>query len=386
MSDPSQRLIYIIAGEPSGDALGAHLIRAIKAQAKMPIIFAGIGGEQMEREGLRSLFPYHDLSHMGFAEIVPHAFKLLARIEQTFDDIKTKAPHALITIDSPGFCKRVVKRLRKERFDTRYIHYVAPSVWAWRPKRAEIFARLFDHLLTLLPFEPPYFERVGLATTFVGHPIVAETQTGDGSAFRARYKIEPDTPLFTVLPGSRKAEIKRHLPIFARAIALLSESYPNLAICVPVPKYLLATVKPYFEDCPFRAIVTANPEDKIDGFKASNAAIVKSGTVSLEVAKAGTPMVIAYRVSPLSAFIYGRLRITKLVTLVNILLGREIIPELLQRDCTPIMIASAMADLLASPSRASAQREAVSQAFAMLTPANYSPSELAARIIIEQIT
>lgn len=385
MVDPNQRIIYLIAGEPSGDALGAHLMRAIKAKATMPVIFAGIGGEQMEREGIRSLFPYHELSMMGLAEIVPHIFKLLTRIEQTCEDIKTKSPHVVITIDSPGFCKRVVKKLRKEHFETYYVHYVAPSVWAWRPKRAVAFAELFDHLLTLLPFEPEHFERVGLASTFVGHPIVAETSEGNGEAFRKRYDLAPQTPLFTVLPGSRKGEIKRLLPIFARAIALLSESYPNLAICVPVPKHLLATVKPYFEDCPFRAIVTAHHEDKVDGFKASNVAIVKSGTVSLEVAKAGTPMIVAYRVNPLTAFIFGKLRLTKLATLVNILLGKEVIPELLQNDCTPIMVASAASRLLRSPEESRRQRDAVKEAFAMLTPANRTPSDIGAQIVLDHI-
>jgi len=386
MTDASMRMVYIIAGEPSGDVLGAHLIRAMKAASPTPIIFFGIGGERMAEEGLRSLFPYHDLAVMGFSELLPHLLMLLARIEQTVDDIRSKSPDAVITIDSPGFCKRVVKKLRKENFETRYIHYVAPSVWAWKPKRAETFAKLFDHLLTLLPFEPPYFERAGLGATFVGHPIVAETQVGDKNAFRARYKLSPETPLFCVLPGSRAGEIKRHLPIFARSIALLSEPYPNLAIVVPVPKHLLEVVKPYFADCPFRAIVTALSEDKLDGIAASNVAIVKSGTVSLEVAKARTPMVVAYRVSPLSAFIYRRLRLTKLASLVNILLGKEIIPELLQEDCTPIMIASAAASLLQFPGHANRQRVAIDEAFAMLTPQSATPSELAAQSIFAQLS
>ena len=137
------RIIYLIAGEPSGDVLGAHLMRSLKAKSSGPLVFCGIGGERMAAEGLKSLFPYHELSLMGFAELVPHLVKLMARIAQTVEDVKTKAPAALITIDSPGFCKRVVAKLRKEEFDTKYIHYVAPSVWAWKPKRAEVFSELF---------------------------------------------------------------------------------------------------------------------------------------------------------------------------------------------------------------------------------------------------
>lgn len=379
------RIIYLIAGEASGDLLGAHLMRALKKESRTPLIFVGIGGEQMEKEGLRSLFPYHELSLMGFAELLPHLMRLLARIEQTVDDIRTKHPHALITIDSPGFAKRVVKRLRKEHFETRYIHYVAPSVWAWKPKRAEEFARLFDYLLALLPFEPPYFEKVGLGTTFVGHPVVSETGVGEGVAFRERYQIAPNVPLICVLPGSREGEVARHMPIFARAIALLSEPYPNLAICVPVPKHLLSAVKPFFEDCPFRAIVTAKPEDKLDGIAASNVAIVKSGTISLEVAKARVPMIVTYRVSEFSAFIFKRLRLTKLVSLVNILLGREAIPELLQDECTPLMIASATAQLLRTPEQGARQKQAIDEAFAMLTQDSRNPSERAAQAVLDVI-
>lgn len=377
-------IVYLIAGEPSGDLLGAHLMRALKAAMKdKPIMFFGIGGPLMEQEGLKSLFPYHDLAVMGFAELLPHAVKLFARIAQTVDDIHGKAPHLLITIDSPGFCKRVVKKLRKENFETRYVHYVAPSVWAWKPGRAQEFAALFDHLLALLPFEPPYFEQAGLPTTFVGHPVVVETQSGDGAAFRARHNIAPGTPLFCVLPGSRAGEIKRHLPIFARAITLLAEPYPNLAIVVPVPKHLLEVVKPYFLGCPFRAVISAYPEDKTGGIAASNVAIVKSGTVSLEVAKARVPMVVAYRVSAVSAFIFRRLKLINLVTLVNILLGREAIPELLQENCNPVLVATACANLLSSPARAQAQQAAVEEAFAMLTPPQGAPSELAARTVLD---
>jgi len=377
--------IYLIVGEPSGDLLGAHLMRSLKALSPEPIIFSGIGGELMEKEGLRSLFAYHELAHMGLAEVLPHAVKLLARIEQTFEDVRNKHPHALITIDSPGFAKRLVKKLRKAQFETRYIHYVAPSVWAWKPKRAQTFAQLFDHLLTLLPFEPEYFEKVGLGATFVGHPIVSETSVGDGDSFRARYDIPADTKLFTVLPGSRVGEVTRHLPIFARAITLLSEPFPNLAICVPVPKHLLEVVKPYFNGCPFRAIVTAKPEDKLDGIKASNVAIVKSGTVTLEVAKARVPMVVCYRVSGITAQLFKRMRLIKLVTLVNILLKREVIPELLQDDCTPVLIATAASELLRSLDHAKAQAEAVAEAFAMLTPHGKRPSDLAAQAVLDQI-
>lgn len=385
MTNPKVRYVYIIAGEPSGDLLGARLMRELKAQSSIPLLFAGVGGEKMKAEGLKSLFPYEELALFGMVEIIPHILNILARVNQTATDIITKEPAAIITIDCPGFCKRVVRKVRKAKLESFYVHYVAPSVWAWRPKRAESYAELYDHMLCLLPFEPPLFERLGLAASFVGHTVVAESTVGDGNAFRERYKLAPETPLFCILPGSRKGEIIRHLPIFARMISLLAQTYPNLAFVLPIPKYLLEMVRPYFEGCPYRAIVTANEHDKHDGIAASNVAIVKSGTVTLEVARANVPMIVAYRVNTLSAFLYRRLRLTKLVNLINILLGREAIPELLQDDCTPQLLASAAANLLTNQPGRTAQQAAMMQALAMMTPQNSSPSAIAASIILEKI-
>ncbi len=379
------RVIYIIAGEASGDLLGAHLMRELKTISPSPLVFYGIGGEQMEKQGLKSLFPYHELSHIGFAELLPHLMKIIARIAQTVEDVKNKAPSALITIDSPGFCKRIVARLRKENFSTSYIHYVAPTVWAWRPERAVVFSKLFDHLLALLPFEPPYFEKAGLACSFVGHPLVAEIASGNAESFRKRYEIAENTPLFCLLPGSRSGEIKRHLPIFARSINLLAEIYPNLAIVVPIPKNLLEQVKPYFAACPFRAIITANAQDRIDGIAASKFAIVKSGTIALEVAKAEIPMIVAYRVNEVSAFIFRRLRLTKLVNLVNILLNKEVIPEILQEECTPLIIASAVSSIMQSKEAINRQINSTKQALKMMIPEQKSPSRIAAEIVLKNI-
>ncbi len=258
----------------------------------------------METEGLKSLFPYYELSMMGFIEILPYIFNLMARIQSTVEDISAKHPDAVITIDSPGFCFRVVDKLRKEKLKTKFVHYVAPSVWAYKPERARKCARLFDHLLALLPFEPPYFEKVGLRCTWVGHPVVAETSIGDGAAFRRKYEIPDQTPLFTLLPGSRKGEVERHMPVFAKAITLLAGQVPDLAIAVAVPKNVISLIAPYFKECPFRAVITSNEQDKKDAIAASNIAIVKSGTVALEVAMAGVPMVIAYRVNAISAWLF----------------------------------------------------------------------------------
>jgi lipid-A-disaccharide synthase len=375
--------VYLIAGEASGDLLGAHLMRELKAQVKGPIRFYGIGGEKMAAEGLASLFPYHELSLLGFVEILPYLYNIFARINTAVEDVLAKQPDVVITIDVPGFAFRVVERLRKENAKSKFVHYVAPTVWAYKPERAEYCAGLFDHMLTLLPFEPPYFEKVGLPCTFVGHPVVAETAAGNGKAFREKYQIDDDTMLLCLLPGSRRSEIRRHMPALGRAANMLSALYPKLAMAVAVPKVMMPVAAPYFEGCPFRAVITANEQDKKDAIAASNLAIVKSGTVTLEVAMAGVPMVITYRVHPLSAWMFKRASLTHYVNLINILQDSEVIPELLQELCDPLMIASASAQLLQPGPRRERQQEHIRSALKQLMPPGAeAPSRIAARTIL----
>ena len=386
MTEGKPLKIYLIAGEASGDLLGAHLMRSLKNQSREPVSFYGIGGDRMAGEGLKSLFPYYELSMMGFVEILPYIFNLMARIQSTVDDILAKQPDIVVTIDSPGFCFRVVEKLRKEKAKIKFLHYVAPSVWAYKPQRAQKCAGLFDHLLALLPFEPPYFEQVGLPCTWVGHPVVAETAIGNGAAFRQKYEIPPSTTLFTLLPGSRKGEVERHMPIFARAITLLAQRIPDLAIAVAVPKNVMAFIAPYFKGCPFRAVVTANEEDKKNAIAAANFAIVKSGTVALEVAMAGVPMLIAYRVNALSAWAFKRIALTRYVNLVNILEQQNVIPELLQESCTPVAIADVAWQLLSNPELQNRQKEQTAAALQKLIPPNgEKPSDIAARAVLSSL-
>lgn len=376
--------VYIIAGESSGDLLGAHLMRQLREQSTRPIQFSGIGGPRMMAEGLTSLFPFYELSMLGFIEILPYVFNLTARIHRTAEDIHAKHPDIVITIDCPGFCYRVVRKLREEKHDALFVHYVAPTVWAYKPDRAEKCAKIFDHLLVLLPFEPPYFKKAGLPCTFVGHAAVAETTVGDGAAFRAKYEIADDVPLFCLLPGSRKGEVERLMPIFAKTMVGMALTYPNLAIAVAVPDNVMPFVKPFFENCPFRAVVMSQDTDKKNAIAASNLAIVKSGTVTLEVAKAGVPMLVAYRVHPISAWVFKRMAMIKYVTLINILKKREAIPEMLQRLCTPFMLASAADALMRSESAKERQKKAQKEALAQLIPQDgVMPSVKAARKILE---
>ena len=239
--------LFVIAGEPSGDLLGARLMAAVKRRADRPVRFVGIGGERMVAEGLESLFPMEELALFGVVELLPRLPRLIWRLHQTVAAIRDQMPDAVLTIDSPGFTFRVGRRLRQGRHPVRevpLIHYVAPTVWAWRPERARKIAAFLDHLLVLLPFEPPWFEREGLATTYVGHPIVeGGADRGDAAGFRRRHGIDAGSRLLAVLPGSRMTELGRLLPDFGGALERLAPQYPNLVAVVPTLPRVAATVR-----------------------------------------------------------------------------------------------------------------------------------------------
>ncbi len=379
--------VYLIAGEPSGDFLGAHLMRSIREQSSNKILFYGIGGERMEAEGLNSLFPYHDLSMMGLVEIVPYIGRTITHMANTISDILLKQPQVVVTIDSPGFNFRVVKKLRKMGLKTKFVHYVAPTVWAYKPQRAVKCAELFDHMLVLLPFEPPYFKKVGLDCTFVGHAVISESQSGNGAQFREKHELPADVPVFCLLPGSRKGEIKRNMPVFTRTLSLLSICYPKLALVMAVPEHALELLSSYLNDCPFRAIIASDEQEKKDAMAASQFALVKSGTVAFEVALAGIPMLITYRMNRFSVWWLRRMITTKYVNLINILLKKEVIPELLQENSEPIMLASCANAMLSNADFREKQKKEIGSALNMLVPANgEKPSDIAAKKILSLLS
>jgi lipid-A-disaccharide synthase len=377
-------LIFLVAGEPSGDALGASLMVALKERTGGAVRFAGVGGEGMASQGLDSLFPMADLSVMGVAEVLPRLPRILRRLSETAREARRLRPAAVVTIDSPDFCFRLAKRLRGAGIPL--IHYVAPSVWAWRPGRARKIAAFLDHLLALLPFEPPYFEREGLACTFVGHPVVESgVDLGDGRRFRERHGITADAPLICVLPGSRRSETSRLLPIFAQAVAGLRATRPDLAAVVPVIGAVADEVARATADWPVPTTVVHGRADKIDAFAAANVALAASGTVALELAMAETPTVIAYRVSPISAWLARRLVRVSYANLVNLVLDRPAVPELLQEDCRPERLTVALDALLADETAKRAQVEAGREALARLGRGGPSPGDRAAAAVLDVI-
>ena len=377
-------LVFLVAGEPSGDELGAGLMRGLKELTGGRCRSAGVGGGGMAAEGLASLFPMAELSVMGFAEVVPHLARLARRLRQTVRAVRRSRPDAVVTIDSPGFNFRLAGRLR--RLGTPLIHYVAPTVWAWRPRRARQAARLFDQLMALLPFEPPYFEAEGLACTFVGHPVVERgADRGDGAAFRRRHGIPEARTLVCLLPGSRRVEVDRLLPIFAQVAAELAARRPDLGFVLPTVDVMAEEIARRVAAWPVPALVVADPPRRFDAFAAARVALAASGTVALELALAGVPAVIAYKLSPLSAAVARRLVQVRFVNLVNIVLDREAVPEFLQEACRADRLLAAVERLIDDDDASEAQRRDGAEPMRRLGLGADAPSRRAAEVVLAAV-
>ncbi len=380
-------LIYIVAGEPSGDLLGGKLMDALRERLAGKVRFAGIGGETMALRGLESRVPLSELAIMGVAEVLPAARRIFRRVNETVADIRTQRPIAVVTIDSSGFTWRIAERLRGQGEKALpLIHYVAPMVWAWRGGRAKRMARWFDELMALLPFEPPFFTAVGLACSYVGHPVIdSGADRGDGPAFRRRHAIPADAPLLTLLPGSRRGEVGSLLPIFGEAILLLAKRHPSLRIVVPTTENVAAHVASVVNPWPVPTIVLQGPAEKYDAFAASNAALAASGTVALELAMARLPSAIAYKINPLTYAYVSRVIKVPYVNLINVILNREAIPELLQHYCTPERLANEIDRLLSSKDATQAQIAACQEALQVLGYGSIEPSLRAADAVLAAI-
>ena len=377
-------LIFLIAGEASGDDLGAGLMAALQRLTGGKVRFAGVGGGQMAEQGLSSLFPMAELSVMGFAEVLPHLPGLVRRLRETVAHAEARRPAAVVTIDSPGFNFRVARRLKGSGYPL--IHYVAPTVWAWRPGRARRVAAYLDHLLCVLPFEPPYFESQGLSCTFVGHPVVERgADRSDGAAFRRRHGFAGDVPLLCLLPGSRRGEATRLLPVFADTLARLRRERPNLIAVVPTVEEVAGTVARATSSWPSPPLVLTDVTEKYDAFAAANAALAASGTVALELAMAGVAAVIAYRMNPLTAALARRLIRVRFVNLVNIILDREAVPEYLQGDCRAEKLVQALEGLLDDEDARNAQAAAGRDALRRLGLGGPAPSGRAAQVVLDVI-
>jgi lipid-A-disaccharide synthase len=377
--DAAAPLIFIIAGEPSGDALGGALMAALKQRTGGAIRFAGIGGERMAEEGLRSLVPLHELAIMGIAEVLPRARQILRRVRETADTAAALQPAAIVTIDSSGFTWRVAENLRRRGARVTLIHYVAPMVWAWRKAKARKLARWYDHLMALLPFEPAYFREVGLSCSYVGHPVLESgAERGDGAAFRRRHGIAVDARVLCLLPGSRRGEVNRLLPIYRQTVIELRQRHPQLAIVLPTIDLVADAVGAATRAWPVPVTIVRGLAEKYAAFAASDLALAASGTVALELAMAGLPAAIAYKMNPITGFLARRIVKTRFVNLVNVILDRLVVPELLLEECTADRLISALDALLNDDAARAAQIAGYRESLARLGQGGLAPSLRAA--------
>lgn len=378
--------VFVIAGEPSGDKLGAALMAGFRSlMPEAEVEFIGVGGPRMEEAGLESIFPMDDISIMGLTEILSQYPALKRRVNEAAEAAIAAQPDVLVTIDLPEFCLRVAK-IVKARSSIRTVHYVAPTVWAWRPGRAAKMAKHIDQVLALLPFEPPYMEAAGMRCDFVGHPVVTDPVASDAEAaeFRNRHGLD-SKPVLLVLPGSRRSEVTRMGPVFGEVLRNVCAKRPDMRIVVPAAGPVVGMVQAAVTDWPGAPLVLDGAAEgaqaeKRAAFRAGDLALAASGTVSLELAAAGTPMVIAYDMNWLSRQIIGRMLRVDTVTLVNLVSDTRAVPEFVGKACVPSEIAKAVLALAEAPE---AQAHAMALTMERLGQGQEPPGIRAARAVLD---
>ena len=378
--------LFIVAGEPSGDALGAKLMAAINQRRRGRVRYVGVGGAQMAEQGLISQFPLQDVAVMGPGAILARLPKLVARVYGTAAAAVSAEPDALVIIDSPEFTHPIAKRLRRRRPAIPIVDYVSPSVWAWRPGRARRMRGYVDHVLALLPFEPDAHVRLGgPPCTYVGHPLIermAWIAALDTGPLAKRLALPADTHLVVVLPGSRTSEVARLMQPFGEALAKLLAEGRKFEVVIPVVEAQRGLIERSLPAWPKQPLLVVGEDDKFRAFKMARAALAASGTVTLELALAGTPMVVAYKVGAPTAAILRGLMTAPSVVLANLILDERAVPELLQEACTPSNIASALAPLLEEGSARSRQLSALARVPPRMRRAQGTPSEAAADVVL----
>ena len=385
--------ILIVAAEPSGDKLGANLMDGLKSEfeSKGEIVFQGIGGPLMQTRGLVNFFNFSELSIMGLVEIIPRICKILNVIDRMAKYAIVWRPDLIITIDSPDFSLRISKRIKKRWPGAKTIHYVAPSVWAWRGYRAKKMGRFIDHVLAVLPFEPPFMEAVGISCEFVGHPIVAELVPSNQEIrlFRSSLGIERDAPIVSVLPGSRRSEILRMMPIYLEALKLVVIKFPNLTFIIASPPNVSELVRKFLKTTSIPIIQLSENDDPIKFeerkrmlFSTSLAALATSGTVTLELARMGTPLLVGYRASFVTELLLNNFVRLNSATLINILTNQKAIPELLFSKCTFQNISLVLSSLLTERTQVEIQQAYVNRAMSALGGNDMDPKLRAAKSVL----
>jgi lipid-A-disaccharide synthase len=382
---PRSRKIFIVAGEHSGDELGAKLMAAMVDHSKDALLFSGVGGPAMADQGLVSLFPLSDVAVMGPMAILRRLPLLVRRVYQTVDAALKAEPDLVIIVDSPEFTHPIAKRIRAKRPDIPIIDYVSPSVWAWRPGRARKMRPYVDHVLALLPFEPEAHERLGgPACTYVGHPLIERSawiRSLPSDDLARRLQLQPDRPVIVVLPGSRSTEVSRLMEPFGQTLALLMQTGVTPEVIVPAVPSVRGLIEEHLARWPLRPHLVEGERDKFMAFRLGDAALAASGTVTLELGLTGVPMVVAYRVDGLAARLRFLLKVPSVV-LANLVLGENAFPEYLQEDCTPEKLAAGLKPLLGPTPERAAQVSALAQVQRKMLLDGESPSDRAASVVL----
>ncbi|SDC03026.1 lipid-A-disaccharide synthase [Bradyrhizobium brasilense] len=383
-SHSTARKIFLIATEESGDRLGAALMQVLRQRLGDAVQFSGVGGRAMTAQGIAPLFPIEELSIMGFAAVVKQLPKILRLIRRTADAVLADAPDMLVIIDSPDFTHRVARRVRARNPNIPIVDYVSPSVWAWRPGRARAMRGYVDHVLALLPFEPEEYRKLqGPPCSYVGHPLTEQLASlRPNEDEQKRRDAQP--PVLLVLPGSRRSEIRHHLALFGTALGQLNKQTP-FELVLPTMPHLEAMVREGVASWPVVPRLAIGETEKRAAFRVARAALAKSGTVTLELALSGIPMVTAYRVGAAEAFILRRAIRVSSVILANLVIGSDIIPEFLQEDCTPDKLAAALGDVLADTPDRLRQLVGFATMDGKMSTGDQPPSVRAADIVLAEM-
>jgi len=386
MAEASQvAKIFLVATEESGDRLGAGLMKVLRQRLGNAVRFEGVGGLTMAQQGLTSLFPIDELSIMGFTAVGRKLPMILRRIRQTADAAIAAAPDMLVIIDSPDFTHRVARRVRARAPSVPIVDYVAPTVWAWRPGRARAMRRYIDHVLALLPFEPEAYRRLdGPPCSYIGHPLIEQIGSLRPNA-EEQQRREAEPPVLLVLPGSRRSEIRHHMAVFGETLRLLREQGAAFELVLPTMSHLLEEVREGVAGWQVEPRIVIGEDEKKAAFRIARAAFAKSGTVTLELALAGVPMIGAYRAGPIEMWIALTLARTPSVILANLVIGENVVPEFMQRDATPEKLAPALRNVLEDTPQRRRQLDAFSRLDTIMAAGSQSPSMQAAEIVLTML-
>ncbi len=377
--------IMIVAGESSGDNLGASIMQQLNSMDDYNIVYIGVGGINMQSMGLSSIFPMKEISVMGLFEVIPSIPKILRHLSTICRTILYEKPDIIITIDAPGFNFRFIKKIKKYNLDIPLVHIVAPTVWAWKEYRAKKISILYDHLLVLLPFEKKYFTKYNLKTTFIGHPLIEKKSFKMLSAFKNKYNKKKNN-IISIFPGSRVGEVKRHLEIIINTIDLFIRNYPNtkiLCLAATQVKDIIQEKVKKFPHLPIHILDESKYKQEV--LLSTNIALAVSGTISLELAATNTPMIVLYKFNTLSYFLIKRLVKIKYASLVNILLQKEVIPEFIQDRASEKLLAKELINLFESKLARETQIKYFKKAIKMLSSYKHTPSQLAKEEIIKML-